>query len=373
MSTNITAPIVAADDDILAAEWNEMRDDIIVNAGDYETAGGDGNTVTLAIDSSIVAYAAGQKFRFQANAANTGAVTLNVNSIGAQTIKKYSDQDLVLGDIENGQEIEVVYDGTDMQLLTPVANGVKNIVLYTAGETIDATTKALAVYLKISDGKVYKTDASAWGEEMFRFIGFVLKGENVSADDEVRVIQGEGEVVSGFSGLTINDEQLETDTAGGVDNTGGTKKYKVARAISATEMVIETGAKIVDGSYTTTSDVDTLTNTDIAITLGFKPKRVTCVGNLWAGSNPVTESWNNQHINADVQTSAWWVNGTTYGVNPRTDANDTTYLIQYTNNTNISKISVNAVDNNSLTFRWTHQRDLAGQESVINFRYIIEG
>jgi len=56
---------------------------------------------------------------------------------------------------------------------------------------------------------------------------FVLKGENVSADDEVRVIQGEGEVVSGFSGLTINDEQLETDTAGGVDNTGGQKNTKL--------------------------------------------------------------------------------------------------------------------------------------------------
>ena len=54
--------------------------------------------------------------RFKANTANTGAATLNVNSLGAKTIKKNVSQDLETGDISANQIITVVYDGTNFQL-----------------------------------------------------------------------------------------------------------------------------------------------------------------------------------------------------------------------------------------------------------------
>jgi len=118
MATNLTSSSVSAGDDATAAQYNNLRTDVLVNAGDYETAAGSSNAYTLSIDSSISAYAAGQKFRFQANHTNTGAATLNVNSIGAKTIKKKNGQDLLSGDIESGQEVEVVYDGTYMQMIS---------------------------------------------------------------------------------------------------------------------------------------------------------------------------------------------------------------------------------------------------------------
>ena len=148
MATDYASSTVAAGDDILASQYNNLRADSIRRSGDYETAGGSANAFTLAIDSSISAYVAGQVFVFKANHTITGAATLNVNGIGAKTIKKHTDNDLEAGDITNGQIVHVVYDGTDLQMTTPPAVGVhfENPGVTTEGsqETGD-TTKTLTI------------------------------------------------------------------------------------------------------------------------------------------------------------------------------------------------------------------------------------
>lgn len=120
MSTNLDSAVVIAGDDVLDSQYNNLRKDIIKNAGDYEVAGGTGDVITLSIDAQYVAYAAGDKIRFQASATNTGAVTINVNSIGAKTIKKYNNQELEALNIESGQEVELVYDGVNFQIISPI-------------------------------------------------------------------------------------------------------------------------------------------------------------------------------------------------------------------------------------------------------------
>lgn len=67
------------------------------------------------------AYSTGGMYTFTANTLNTGAATLNVNALGAKTIKKLHDQDLVTGDIEAGQVVMVVYDGSVMQMISQLA------------------------------------------------------------------------------------------------------------------------------------------------------------------------------------------------------------------------------------------------------------
>jgi len=232
MSTNITTPVVAADDDILAADWNAMRDDIIVNAGDYETAGGDGDTITLAIDSSISAYAAGQKFRFQANAANTGAVTLNVNAIGAIAVKKNHDEALVANDIESGQEVEVTYDGVNMQMQSPTAHQEHIIGTLNAGETIAGATLPVAVYQDTTDNKLYACDGNDTAK--LKFIGFAISN---STDGNPIAFQGSG-IVRGFTGLTEGVKYyVQDDKTIGV--IAGTWAILVGVAISETELLIE--------------------------------------------------------------------------------------------------------------------------------------
>ena len=86
------------------------------------------NTVTGIAALSMSALAAGQTFRFVAAATNTGAVTLNINSIGAKAITKNGTTALTANDILINSAITVIYDGTQFQLLNP-ANTVPSGVI----------------------------------------------------------------------------------------------------------------------------------------------------------------------------------------------------------------------------------------------------
>ena len=75
---------------------------------------------------AISSYETGGWYWFKANTANTGAATLNFNSLGAKTIKKFTaaspGADLADNDIRAGQWVHVVYDGTNFQMLSAVGN-----------------------------------------------------------------------------------------------------------------------------------------------------------------------------------------------------------------------------------------------------------
>ncbi|SFR16773.1 hypothetical protein [Desulfoscipio geothermicus] len=59
-----------------------------------------------------ISYIAGQMFRFKADVANTGACTLNVNTLGAKAIKMEDGSDPANGMIQAGAIVTVIYDGT---------------------------------------------------------------------------------------------------------------------------------------------------------------------------------------------------------------------------------------------------------------------
>lgn len=74
------------------------------------------DTITGTVTPPITSYVAGQMFRFVASGTNTtSSVTLNIGSIGAQSITKQGADFLSPGDIPPGGVIEVVYDGTQFQ------------------------------------------------------------------------------------------------------------------------------------------------------------------------------------------------------------------------------------------------------------------
>lgn len=79
----------------------------------------------ITLSPAITAYVTGQMFSFKANTANTGACSLNVNGLGAKTIKKLQGgitTDLVDNDIRAGQYVIVIYDGTNMQMMSQLGN-----------------------------------------------------------------------------------------------------------------------------------------------------------------------------------------------------------------------------------------------------------
>ena len=85
-----------------------------------DTASNDTYVITLA--TVPTAYTTGQQIYFKATTANTGACTLNVNGLGAKSLKSLHDQDPADNYIEASSIVHAVYDGTVFQILNPDAN-----------------------------------------------------------------------------------------------------------------------------------------------------------------------------------------------------------------------------------------------------------
>lgn len=83
------------------------------------TSGGTANAHTITLTPAITAYAAGQTFRFIPGAANTGATTIDINSVGAKNIFR-SGAALLGGELLTSEVAEIVYDGTQFQLISPL-------------------------------------------------------------------------------------------------------------------------------------------------------------------------------------------------------------------------------------------------------------
>lgn len=81
-----------------------------------DSVGTDAYAIT--VSPVITAYSAGQIFTFKAGTANTTDATLNVNSLGAKAIVKNVNVALETGDILANQIVTVIYDGTNMQMLS---------------------------------------------------------------------------------------------------------------------------------------------------------------------------------------------------------------------------------------------------------------
>jgi hypothetical protein len=75
------------------------------------------DTITAVGSPTVAAYAAGQMFYFVAAGANTGAVTINIDSLGAKSITRDGTTALAAGDIQSGEVCVIVYDGTQFQLV----------------------------------------------------------------------------------------------------------------------------------------------------------------------------------------------------------------------------------------------------------------
>lgn len=66
---------------------------------------------------ALTAYAAGNTFSFVASGTNTGAVTLNIDGLGAKAITRDGSIALFANDITIGKVVTVIYDGTRFQLI----------------------------------------------------------------------------------------------------------------------------------------------------------------------------------------------------------------------------------------------------------------
>jgi len=138
------AELFAAPSDIAANTQNQQH----VYAADTGAA----DAYAIALTPAITAYAAGQRFCFLATNVNTGASTLDVNSLGTKTILKLNDQALEAGDIEAGQIVDVVYNGTAFEMQTPIATNLTSAQASEIAAIVDATDVSGAELETLTNG-----------------------------------------------------------------------------------------------------------------------------------------------------------------------------------------------------------------------------
>ena len=106
----------------------------------YLTSVSGTDTITAVGAASMSAYVTGQVFTFIAAGANTGAATLNINSIGAKPITKNGTTALAAGDLISGAAVTVFYDGTEFQITDRVTS-LANVAYTNALQTFTASQR----------------------------------------------------------------------------------------------------------------------------------------------------------------------------------------------------------------------------------------
>lgn len=146
---------------------NTTRVNRLDNGAAISTSGGSGGAYTLTSTYTITAYAARQEYEFIANHASIGSGndSLNVDSVGAITIKKYegstSKTDLAAGDIAIGEKVRAVYDGTHFVVLSQLAAGEATRGIVEAATTAEMTAGTVNKFPDAAKVKAY-VDAQGW-------------------------------------------------------------------------------------------------------------------------------------------------------------------------------------------------------------------
>ncbi len=125
------------------------------------TVGGTANAITLTPPNTSypISYVTGEVYCFKATAANTGAATLSINGIGAESLTKESVSGpigLVGGEIQLHQFVCVAFDGTNFQIESQIAPLSTGVTSFTGDGTIlsnSASTGAVTATLTSAPGE----------------------------------------------------------------------------------------------------------------------------------------------------------------------------------------------------------------------------
>lgn len=101
----------------------ESRANAQAGATRYCSSATGNDTYTCTMTPTLTAYTTGMVITLNAGTANTGAATLNIDSLGAKSILKRDGSALVDSDIPANKPILIAYDGTQFVLVGAAASG----------------------------------------------------------------------------------------------------------------------------------------------------------------------------------------------------------------------------------------------------------
>lgn len=127
----------------------------------YALDTGSANAYAIALSPVPVAYATGMVVRFKSSFQNSASATLNVNSLGAITLKKSGSTNLASADIASGQFVEAAYDGTNFQVISPITNGVGTVTSVATGDGLSGGTITTSGTVTVATGVAVNTASAS--------------------------------------------------------------------------------------------------------------------------------------------------------------------------------------------------------------------
>lgn len=221
------------------------------NVFQYLTSVSGADTITAVASYGMTGYVTGQRFTFISAGTNTGAVTLNINGIGAKAVTKNGTTALTAGDIASGVAVTVTYDGTRFQIasVAPAAT-VSSFSAGTTGLTPSTATTGdvvLAGTLNVANGGTGSTSLTQ---------NAVLTGNGTSAPASVRPSTN-NYVLTSTKGSTITAGSFVVGTEYTIVSVGTTNFTSIGAANNNVGTVFTaTGV----GSGTGTASINTWTS-----------------------------------------------------------------------------------------------------------------
>lgn len=173
-ASNNSSPPDGAPEGMAPSEVNNTIRQMMANqAGAFQcyTAGGSADAQTVTMDPALAAYSTKVRIAFIPVANNTGACTLNVNGLGAVSIKLANGSDPGAGSLNSSGVALVQHNGTNFILLNPAVNFI-----------VEDTTITLDNDFTAGDGRLIVTRVSAGNICQFILTSPVTHASTTAAD-----------------------------------------------------------------------------------------------------------------------------------------------------------------------------------------------
>lgn len=213
------------------------------------------NALTGLAVPPLEGYTAGAQYSFIAQNTNTGAVTLDIDSLGVKSVTKFGSTPLAAGDITAGAMILVEYDGTRFQMLNAIATVFDNITVDYIKETttVSATAATGTINYDVATQSIvyYTTNASAnWtlnlrGSASATLNSLMSIGQTIS----VTFMATQGATAYYNSAVTIDGSAVTPKWQGGATPAAGNINsvdaytYAIVKTANATFTVFATQSK----------------------------------------------------------------------------------------------------------------------------------
>ena len=131
------------------------------------------NVYVATLSPAVTAYTTGMTVRLEFAAINTASATINLNSVGAKTIKDLYGNALIGGELTAGGIMTLIYDGTDM--LIAGDNPLRGCLVSTKGQTLTHNTVTQCAWVS--------------GDEQFDPLGMLIDGsEKITVPTGVKAV-----------------------------------------------------------------------------------------------------------------------------------------------------------------------------------------